>query len=148
MNNIVFKGLFSRDLKKLMLELEAYKEESRIWRIDKSITNSAGNLTLHIIGNLNAYIGNGLAKAEYVRDRSAEFSMKDVPLTILKDQIIETEKMVQLGLESINHENMDEIFPILIWEQPRSIAFTLIHLYGHLNYHLGQVNYHRRLLDN
>lgn len=55
-------SLFERDLKKLITEIELYENESNIWRIEKKILNSAGNLTLHLIGNLNTYIGKEIGK--------------------------------------------------------------------------------------
>ncbi len=73
------QSLFKRDLEKLKSEIEQYSSEENLWRTDKSITNSAGNLCLHLIGNLKAFIGAGLAKTDYIRDREFEFAGKDVP---------------------------------------------------------------------
>ncbi len=62
--------LFERDLNRLMTEIGFYKEEATIWKIEKGISNSAGNLTLHLIGNLNTYIGTELGGTGYVRNRN------------------------------------------------------------------------------
>jgi len=69
--------LFDRDLEKLKTEINAYQNQNTIWLIDKNIANSAGNLTLHLIGNLNTYIGAGLGNTAYRRDRDLEFSAKN-----------------------------------------------------------------------
>jgi len=44
------KSLYNRDLNKLKFEIESYKNEESIWKIDKNIWNSAGNLCLHLVG--------------------------------------------------------------------------------------------------
>lgn len=141
------KSLFVRDLQKLKQEIASYKNESTIWMIEESISNSAGNLCLHLIGNLNAYIGIGLAKTDYIRNRELEFSLKNIPRTTLIKNIEETITVVENGLDGLNDEQMKDNFPIIIWEKETGMTYTLIHLTTHLNYHLGQINYHRRLLD-
>jgi len=72
----VLKSIFVRDLKKLKSEIESYKNEKNIWTKDRNITNSAGNLCLHIIGNLNWFIGGQLGDTGYIRRRDLEFSKK------------------------------------------------------------------------
>ena len=142
------QSLFKRDLEKLKTEIELYSKEEHLWITDRSITNSAGNLCLHLIGNLNAFIGAGLAKTDYVRDREFEFAGKDVPRTSLLQQIDETMVVVEKGIDSLTDEALSGDFPIQIWGKPIGMEFTLAHLATHLSYHLGQINYHRRLLDN
>ena len=141
------KQLFKRDLNKLKAEIAQYQNEDRIWLIEQSIANSAGNLCLHLIGNLNAYIGVGLANTGYIRQRDLEFSLKDIPIPELILQIEKTMAVVDMGLTNLTENDLAKDFPIQIWEKPMEMEYTLVHLLSHLNYHLGQVNYHRRLLD-
>jgi len=75
----VLASIITRDLQKLKLEIESYKDESNLWRIEKNIANPAGNLCLHLVGNLNTYIGATLGQTGYVRDRDAEFALKNIP---------------------------------------------------------------------
>jgi len=139
--------LFKRDLIKLKNEIELYKSEESLWKIDKNIKNSGGNLSLHLIGNLKTYIGNGLAKTEYVRQREFEFSGKFVDRKDIYQQIDETIEIVQKGFDRLQEEQLKENFPLIIWQKETGMAYTILHLYAHFNYHLGQINYHRRLLD-
>lgn len=139
--------LFNRDLNKLKLEIELYKNDLSLWSIENSIKNSGGNLCLHIIGNLKTYIGNGLAQIGYVRQREFEFSGKFVDKKELYEQIDETIQIVNQGLSKITDEQLTENFPMIVWEKETGMAFTIIHLHSHLNYHLGQINYHRRILE-
>lgn len=142
-----FKTLFERDLNKLKVEIELYQNENKIWHFEKGISNAAGNLCLHLIGNLNAYIGVGLAKTNYIRQRDLEFSLKNIPRQELIKKIEETIAVVKTGLNHLSEKQMKDDFPIIIWDKPMSIEYTLIQLIAHLSYHLGQINYHRRLLD-
>jgi hypothetical protein len=142
------KNLYARDLARLKTEIALYKDENYLWLVEKEITNSAGNLCLHLIGNLNAYIGVGLAKTGYIRQRDLEFSQKNIPQTELIKMIEDTIQVVVIGLNSLSENEIKADFPILIWDKPTETGYTLIHLLTHLNYHLGQINYHRRLLTN
>jgi hypothetical protein len=144
----IFKIIFDRDLQKLKNEIGLYRNEKAMWFVDEGITNSGGNLCLHIIGNLNAYIGVGLAKTDYVRKRDLEFSLKDLTKTELIEKIEQTLLTVENGLNKLTVEQLDDDFPVVIWGKPTKMSYTLVHLTTHLNYHLGQINYHRRIFDN
>lgn len=141
------QSLFQRDLNRLKQEIEQYKDEQTIWRIDKDIKNSAGNLTLHLIGNLNHFIGVVLGKTDYMRNRDLEFSMKDVPRSELVTKIEETASMIEKVLSKLPETVLPEEYPVIVFDKKTSTQFMLVHLVTHLNYHLGQINYHRRLLD-
>ncbi|WP_016990674.1 DUF1572 family protein [Flavobacterium sp. ACAM 123] len=123
------------------------QNESQIWTIQKGITNSAGNLCLHLVGNLNTYIGNTYGNTNYVRNRELEFSLKDIPSTELIRKIEETMLMVDYALDNLSEKELIMEFPLLVFETKTSTEFMLIHLTTHLTFHLGQINYHRRLLQ-
>ena len=140
--------IFKRDLEKLKQEIASYSDESNLWKVDKSIANSSGNLCLHLVGNLNAYIGAEIGKTGYVRNRDLEFSQKNIPQTQLVKMIEETIVVVEDGLSKLNENDLEREYPLLVFKEKTSTGYFLIHLTVHLGYHLGQVNYHRRLLDN
>ncbi|WP_163399738.1 DinB family protein [Flavobacterium fluviatile] len=140
------KSLFNRDLNKLKEEIEAYQTESQLWVIDKNISNSAGNLCLHLIGNLNTYIGAELGKTGYIRDRPLEFSAKDVLRDHLISKIDETIAVVNKTLDSLTETDLETVYPQNVLEKEMTTSFFLVHLSTHLAYHLGQINYHRRLV--
>jgi len=141
------KELYKRDLSRLRSEIELYENDSTMWKIENSIKNSGGNLCLHIVGNLKTYIGNGLAKIGYVRQRDFEFSGKFVDKKDLLKEVDETIQVVIQGLSNLTDEQLNEKFPIVVWENETGMAYTILHLHAHLNYHLGQINYHRRIID-
>jgi uncharacterized damage-inducible protein DinB len=139
--------LICRDLSKLKLEIESYPDEKQIWKIEKRIANSAGNLCLHLVGNLNAYIGATLGNTDYIRDRDSEFALKDVPRSELVSRIEQTIQMIQQVLPTLTQDQLASEYPMLVLKEKTTIEYFLIHLAMHLSYHLGQVNYHRRLVD-
>lgn len=141
------KALYTRDLNKLKKELSAYKTESNIWLLDKEIPNSAGNLALHLVGNLRAFIGAELGKTGYIRKREEEFSLKGVPREDILAEIDLTITEINQALDQLTTEDLKGEYPLKIFKEKMSTEFFLVHLVSHLGYHLGQLNYHRRLLD-
>ncbi len=140
------KTLFNRDLNQLKTEIESYQNENDIWKTQKGIANSAGNLCLHLVGNLNTYIGAEFGMTGYIRNRPLEFSLKDIPRAELLSKIEETIVVVDNALNTISEEELKKEYPLLVFENKTSTEFMLVHLTTHLAYHLGQINYHRRLL--
>ena len=139
--------LFQRDLEKLKTEITSYKTPSKMWEITGDISNSAGNLCLHICGNLQHFIGAILGNSGYVRNRDAEFSRKNVPIDEMQNEIDQTILIVKKTLNELDENQLEEIYPINVFGKEITTGFFLAHLTTHLNYHLGQINYHRRLLD-
>jgi len=139
--------LFTRDLTKLKDEINAYSDESKLWVTAKEINNSAGNLCLHLVGNLKHFLGATLANTGYVRDRDAEFTQKDIPRAELVKGIAEAIAAAKTTLASLDQLDLDKPYPIDFFKKQGSTAFYLLHFSSHLNYHLGQINYHRRLLS-
>ena len=139
--------VYERDLIKLKSEIEEYADAADLWLLEGDIKNAAGNLTLHIVGNLKHFIGAVLADSGYVRDRDREFSDNDVPRADLVAAIDETRAIIKSSLEGLTDEDYSATYPIDVFGTPMTTGFFLIHLATHLNYHLGQINYHRRILS-
>lgn len=137
--------LYQRELTNVKEEIAAYKSEDALWVTSDGINNSAGNLSLHISGNLQHFFGTILGGTDYERDRDFEFSGK-VSRQELLDDLEAAEKAITDTLAVITEEQLDELFPVKAFGEVTTEWFIL-HLYGHLTYHLGQINYHRRLLD-
>ncbi len=139
-------NLFERDLAKLKAEVEAYANEGDLWRVEGEIANSAGNLCLHLAGNLRHFFGAVLGGTDYVRDRDAEFASKFVPRVTLLAEVDAAAADVKAVLAKITIEDLQKTYPIEVFGHPMTTEFFLVHLATHLTYHLGQINYHRRLL--
>ena len=142
----VLTELFERDLDKLKIELQEYHVEADIWKVSEGISNSAGNLCLHLNGNLKHFFGAVLGSSGYVRDRDAEFANKDVSRSEMIADIDATKNVVLSTLAELTDVDLGKPYPIEVFGHPMTTAFFLTHLATHLDYHLGQINYHRRLL--
>lgn len=147
MLNSLLANFYERDIRTLIEEVNLFKKEENLWKTHGSIKNSSGNLVLHIVGGLNYLIGATLAHTGYVRDRDQEFIRKDVAQ---KDLVTELKKLIPLINETLNAitpEDMEADFPIFFDKPNTSTSYVLVQLLAHLNYHLGQVNYLRRVLE-
>jgi uncharacterized damage-inducible protein DinB len=134
-----------RDLDKLQKEIESYPTEESVWIVKGDIKNSAGTLVLHLCGNLQHYIGVGLGKSNYVRDRDLEFSARNVPKAQLIAEIGRAKAAVKSALDKVTPDILETEYPLPVFDYKMTVQYFMIHLAAHLGYHLGQVNYHRRL---
>ncbi len=139
--------LFERDLDRLSTEIESYTDEKKLWLVSGEIANSAGNLALHLIGNLFSFIGKEIGGFDYTRNREFEFRGRDIPRKDILQDIRKCKHRLVVSLESMDPSLLEKNYPLEIFGNKMSYFYFLLHLYGHLNYHLGQINYHRRLLD-
>ena len=140
--------LYHRDLTRLEKEIKAYTNDKILWQTEKAISNSGGNLALHILGNLNHFIGSILGNTGYIRAREGEFNDKNISREHIYSDIDELKAVISEVIANLDNQTLAATYPLNVFKKEMSTEFFLIHLYGHLNYHLGQINYHRRLLDN
>lgn len=138
--------LFERDLNTLIKELTLFNNQEDVWKVLPGVSNSAGNLTLHINGNLQHFIGATLGNTGYVRNRESEFSTKNISREILINDINKTIEIIKTVLPALSEEQLKSDFPLQLNNQTFRTDFFIHHLQAHLSYHLGQVNYLRRLL--
>jgi len=144
----ILNDLYLRDLDKLKTEITSYKNEENIWKISGEISNSAGNLCLHLCGNLQHFVGAVLGNSGYVRKRDEEFSKKNVPISELVAEIGLTIELLEKTFAGLQENDLQKIYPINVFGYEMTTEYLLTHMATHFNYHLGQINYHRRLLDN
>ncbi|MFV0388229.1 MAG: DUF1572 family protein [Pyrinomonadaceae bacterium] len=140
----MFAVLFEKQLGKLIEEINAYENEADIWTRRGEMPNSAGNLTLHLIGNLNHYIGANLGNSGYKRERDLEFLGKEVSRKELVKRIKNVSQTVSSTLSSLLNTALFEDYPEEFLGETRNTFEVLVSTYAHLNYHLGQIDYHRR----
>lgn len=138
--------MIERDLGKLKEEIGKFNDENDLWRSQGEITNSAGNLCLHLTGNLRHFFGAVLGGTGYVRDRDAEFSTTGISRDDLIAGIDSAAAEVRSTLANLTDADLEKNYPIEVYGHPMTTAYFLTHLTTHLAYHLGQINYHRRLI--
>jgi hypothetical protein len=138
--------LYEQGLTKLRTEVESYPSEAELWKTGGNIPNSAGNLALHLVGNLNHFFGATIGGTGYVRDRDLEFSSGEVSKEQLVNEIDKAIVVVKNALANLESGDLDKTYPIQFQNEDVSTEYVLSYLLGHFNYHLGQIDYHRRLL--
>jgi len=139
-------ALLDRDLRAVRREVEAYPDDRKLWQPVPGITNVAGTLVLHLTGNLQHYFGARLGRSGYVRDRTAEFARRDVPRSELLDQIEAARAAVKQAVAHIGEADLAAEFPEPVGGSMIQTGEYLIHLATHFAYHLGQIDYHRRIV--
>ena len=138
--------LYEQGLNKLRSEVESYPSEAELWKTGGNIPNSAGNLALHLIGNVNHFFGATIGGTGYVRDRENEFSSGEVSKEQILSEIDKALAVVKDSLGKLEADDLSKTYPIQFQNEDVSTEYVLSYLLGHLNYHLGQIDYHRRLL--
>jgi hypothetical protein len=135
-----------RDLNAVRRELEAYPDEAAVWALPPGVANSGGTLALHLAGNLQHFIGGVLGGSGYRRDRVAEFARRDVARSALIVELEAAIVAIGLGMSQVSEARLAEEFPEAIAGHRIVTGEWLIHLVAHTAYHLGQIDYHRRLV--
>lgn len=139
-----FLETIQRDVEKFQSEIRLFPDE-KLWKVQGDIKNSAGTLALHLTGNLKHFIGAMLGNTGYVRQRDNEFSDTNIPKEQLLQGLSEAAAVVTQTLASLSDEKLSAIFPIEFAGRQVTTFQMLLHITTHLNYHLGQVNYLRRM---
>ncbi len=142
-----FIQLYERDLHKVIEEIKQYESDEVLWKLEKEISNSGGNLALHIIGNINHYFGANLGKNGYIRERDLEFSDKNVSREIIIEKLENTIAVLKETLKNFPDEDFNKEYPEELLGAKHQTFGIVIHMLSHLNYHLGQINYHRRFFS-
>ena len=140
------RHVLARDLRALAREVDAYPDDDALWRTAPGITNSAGTLALHLAGNLEHFIGAVLGGTGYVRDRDAEFSTRDLTRAEARGRIEAAAKSVDATLAQLESAQWEAEYPAPVGGRKLGTGVFLVHLATHLAYHLGQIDYHRRMV--
>ncbi|MFB6458005.1 DinB family protein [Chitinophaga sp. Hz27] len=142
----ILPPLFNKELLALAEEIKAYSSDELIWKVPEGVSNSGGNLCLHICGNIRHFIGAQLGNTGYIRDRDYEFSAKGLPRETLLADIQDTTNVIWTVIHGLTPEFLGTVYAENPLKDPGlTYGGFLTYIYGHLRYHLGQINYHRRL---
>lgn len=145
MNAPYYNEIYLRDTQALYNEIDAYPSDESLWRAADGISNSGGNLCLHLIGNLNHFIGAILGNTGYVRNREAEFGTKGLAKEELLRMLGDTQMMLKSILSNVTEADLEKEFPVDFFGK-QTTRWYMNQFLLHLHYHLGQINYHRRLV--
>ena len=141
-----FRAVLLRDLTSIRAELAAYPDDAAVWAARPGLPNSAGTLAIHVAGNLLHFVGAGLARTGYVRDRDAEFAERDLSRAEIDRRLAVAVRVVDQALAREPADDLATPFPLEIAGVRLTVGLALAHLCTHLAYHLGQIDYHRRVV--
>jgi len=137
---------YSKQLRQLKEEISSYENEEDLWKLTGDIKNTPGNLAIHICGNLLYNFGTILQDTGYVRNRDLEFSKKNIPKSEILKEIDSTIEVVTGALKKLTPDDINKPFPGKLYGDEGTTGDLILRLAFHLAYHLGQINYHRRIL--
>ena len=140
------RAVILRELRALDREIAAYPDDGSVWQTRAGVANSAGTLALHMAGNLRHFIGATLTDNGYVRDRAAEFGTRDLSRSELRAVVASAISELEIAFEKVTDDHLAAEYPIAVADRRLNTGQFLMHLAVHLGYHLGQLDYHRRLL--
>lgn len=140
------RTILTRELFAFRRGVEAYRDEASLWRAVPGIANAGGTLVLHVCGNLQHYIGRVLGGSGYVRDRDAEFRRRDVAREVLLAELDAAIDAVGRGMDATSDAALGARFPEKVAGREVMTLDFLVHSAAHLAYHLGQFDYHRRIV--
>ena len=138
--------LFRRDLTRLIQEIEAFPDDATLWKTLPGFTNPAGNLVLHLEGNLREYVGRQMGGVDFQRDRPLEFTEVGGSRAELVRRIAEARELVCSVVAVLTPEQRSAMFPEVVLGALTTAGQLLAALYGHLSYHMGQIDTLRRIL--
>ena len=140
------KKLLVRELLAFRREIEMFPDDALLWQTVPGVTNSVGNLALHVCGNLKHFVGHTLGKMPYVRNREVEFGQKSGSRSELVNEIQATVTVVDAALPLVSEDVLDRDYPEQVGGVTINTRMFLLHLAVHLAHHLGQAGYLRRAL--
>ena len=146
MTGPMLAAVMCRELRTLERELNAYQSEEQVWLLPAGLPNSGGTLVLHAAGNLLHFVGAVLGGSGYVRDRDAEFRRRDVPRAELIAELRRAERVVQETLGGLDPARLGERYPLPVANRRVNTDDFMAHLTAHLAYHVGQIDFHRRIV--
>ncbi len=142
----VYKELFIRYIDQMKNEISAYKNEVDIWKTTGSINNSAGTLTLHMCGNLQHFVGAIIGSRGYIRNRDEEFNRRNVSRNDMLAELEVTRNIVEAEFNNLEDNKLSDKFPPTHFGEDITYSYALARLISHFAYHVGQINYHRRII--
>jgi len=144
--NSILTTQIVRELQSFIREVEACPSDESVWHTRRGVTNSVGNLALHVCGNLQDFVGRVLGGTSYARNRDQEFAQREGTRASLVAELRATIDVIESTLPGLTDEMMAADYPMPLAGKTLSTATFLVHLGAHLAFHLGQAGYLRRVI--
>ncbi|MEQ1910163.1 MAG: DinB family protein, partial [Vicinamibacterales bacterium] len=138
--------LLIRELDGLGREVGLFPDDHKLWVTPVGVANSAGNLALHVAGNLQHFVGALLGGSGYVRDRNSEFATRTGTRAQVQHELQAAVQAVESTLARMDTAALQRPMP----GAPNGLTIRtdlfLLHLVSHAAFHLGQAGYVRRIV--
>jgi hypothetical protein len=132
-----------RDFVRRVHALSEKLSEEQFWSKPYPYGNSFGHLTLHLIGNLNYYIGTEIAHTGYIRDREREFTeASPPPKEEVLGRLAEAVDLVVATLEAQTAETWSNEYSAVGAADRVGDRFSIfLSCAAHFHHHIGQMIY-------
>lgn len=128
-------------LKKCLAQLT----EEEIWHRPNANSNSMGNITLHLCGNVRQWVIAGLGGAKDIRHRQQEFDEKG-PIPVEK-MLQDLDALMEEVEELLNQTSAEDLLKTYSVQGFRESGISiLVHVTEHFSYHVGQMTYYVKLV--
>jgi uncharacterized damage-inducible protein DinB len=123
--------------------LEGLSDTDIWWRAHET-DNSIGNLLMHMSGNVRQWVVTGLGGSVDIRDRSLEFSERNlIPKQLLLERLKDTLRQADAVLARFSESKLLEVRHIQRYDVTCLDAIS--HVVEHFAQHLGQIIYITKL---
>jgi hypothetical protein len=136
--------LLVRELEGFKREVALFPDDEALWRTVPGVTNPAGNLAMHVAGNLQYLVGAVLGKTGYVRNRELEFNRRSGTRAEVQAELDTAIGVVRKVLAQLPESTLLAPFPEPVLGLEFGTRICLLHLCTHAGFHLGQAGYLRR----
>lgn len=144
LNETVATGFAARyeELGAKVHELAESLTDEQFWKKPFAFGNSFGHLVLHLTGNLNYYIGAGIAATGYIRDRDREFTESARPpkQDVMK-RFAEAVAMVARTARAQSEDDWSQKYSAVREEHAENRFNIFLRCATHLHLHVGQMIY-------
>ena len=123
-----------------VLHFEEQLSDDDLWWRPNDVSNSVGNLILHLCGNLRQWIVSSVGGVEFRRDRDAEFAARG---PVAKTELMKNLKRVIDEVDTVLAALTSERLMVRIEVQKYEVSTlqAVYHVVEHFGYHLGQILY-------
>jgi uncharacterized damage-inducible protein DinB len=143
-----FKGQIARRMgesRERLIRCVGELSEAETWRRPNPASNSAGNLLLHLRGNLAQWVLSGVGGAEDRRARDAEFAAREG--SGKEELLAELTRTIDAALDLLAGAGEEELLRVRGVQGHRVSGIGIfIHVTEHLSYHTGQIAFWTKLL--
>jgi len=150
-----YYSLFIRDIRRRLFEENQVRihrcldliSEDQLWYKHNKNVNSIGNLILHLCGNITQYICAGILREKDVRKRDSEFEANGShTISELRKLLDQTMENIDLKLNKVTAEDLITDYEVQGFKE--NGTSILIHVTEHFSYHVGQITFLTKMLNN